>query len=151
MSNGQANAIRCWLAALLAAWVVQIFGTSALLAPLQDGALSTATAIWSIADEVGPFAKIAYVAMLALLLSPLRQRQLAAGPAVAIWALASVAAVLAVLAFLPAHYSRGFGIGYDGARFSSATLPVYAAAAALAGAVGALLQRRCCGTGGGTA
>jgi hypothetical protein len=139
--------LRCWLSALLAAWVVQIFGTSALLAGMQEGGLSSPSAVWIIADAVGPLAKIGYVAVLALLLAPWRRRHLAAVPTVCIWALASVAALLGVLALLPAEFSRGFGIGYDGARFSPATLPAYVAAAALAGLLGALLQRRCYATG----
>jgi hypothetical protein len=136
-------AIKCWLGALLLAWVVQIFGTSALVAIFLHSE-ATVPAIWAVADDVAPFAKISFILFLALLVTPLRHHDLAAWPSqLAWWTMASVTALLLVLALLPAYLSRGFGIGLTGARFDPAVLPVYLSGAILGGIAGGLLHRRC--------
>ena len=138
--------VKCWLGGLLVAWVVQIFGTSMLVAIGWHDAV-TLSAIWAVADDVAPFAKISFILILALLVAPLRQRELPWPADIVWWAGASIAAVLLVLALLPQHLSRGFGIGLTGSRFDPSLLPSYLIAGFLAGCAGALLRRRCRLTG----
>ncbi|MDX2209059.1 MAG: hypothetical protein SFV20_01730 [Sphingopyxis sp.] len=139
--------MKCWLGGLLAVWVVQIFGTSAMLAGMNAGTLPALATVWQLADEVGPVAKIAFVAVLAVLLAATRRRDYSAPEQIILWAGISGLAVLMVLALLPADFSRGFGIGFSGVRFASATLPIYIGGAVVGGMVGAVVERRCRLTG----
>lgn len=134
----------CWVGGVFAAWVVQIFGTSAALAIMRNDVWPGFLAIWSTADAVGPAAKIGFVAVLALLLAPVRRAPSGLGRHLAVWVTAGALAVLSVLALLPTELSRGFGIGLGGTRFALDSLPIYLGGAMAAGAVGALVQRRCC-------
>jgi hypothetical protein len=127
---------------LLLAWIVQIFGTSALVA-LFHLSETTVPAIWAVADDVAPFARISFIMFLALLITPLRQRALALPAQVAWWTIASLGATLIVLALLPLHLSRGFGVGLTGSRFDPDLLPIYMSGAAVAGCAGAILHWRC--------
>ena len=138
--------IKCWLGGLLLAWVVQIFWTSTLVAMFHHSEV-TLVAIWGVADEVAPLAKISFILFLALLITPLRLRAVPLFAHMAWWTIASLGAILMVLALLPLHLSRGFGIGLTGMRFDPGLLPIYLVGAAVAGCAGAVLHWRCRLTG----
>lgn len=140
------------LRALLAGWVVLIFGTSTLLyflAPLPhpayhaQPALNTLRGIWKVADAMGPAVKLSLVGVFGALLFAFRP-MLRKTPG---WLyggsiVAAGTAVLLVLAALPTSLSRGYGIGLTGQRFDASLLPLYLAGAALGGAAFAFTLRR---------
>ena len=131
------------LKALLVAWVVLVFGTSALLvlaSPLHFKPYSPQVLVnffrttWEVADEVGPVVKISLILLFTLLIvtseklvEPQRATTYAAR------ALVAVLTTVAVLGALPAAYSRGFGIGLTGTRFDDRTIWVYLLGAVLSG------------------
>ncbi|HEY0411912.1 MAG TPA: hypothetical protein VGD66_02075 [Allosphingosinicella sp.] len=137
---------KCFLLALLLAWVVAVFLSSALIALAHLSPLAQArrfpASVWAVADEVGPAAKLAFVLLLApllLLAEALAPPRLRAALAI----LLACAAMLLALALVPAAWSRGFGIGLTGARFDPSTLPIYLGSAALAGLSFSLSLARC--------
>jgi len=109
-------------------------------------------ATWRVADEMGPVVKLLMVVLFAALLEP-GERWLRANPArharsLAWWpyavnVTAGVAAMLLTLAFVPAAFSRGFGIGLTGARFDRAVLPLYFASGALGAVAYTVTMARC--------
>lgn len=139
--------------ALLAAWVTMVFGSSAVLAIAGRGGaahfaagerVSLPRAIWEVADNVEPVAKIALILVFAVLRLGASR---AFTPARASWSYTvSIAigafTIISVLALLPTDLSRGFGVGLTGTRFSSSTFPVYLGAGMAAGAVFTYVQRR---------
>lgn len=138
---------RCLFVALISAWVVAVFVPSAVIAltglsPLAAGHGFLA-ATWRVADEVAPFAKIGYAA--AFLVLFILSRRI---PFDRIWDipldifLACVAMFL-VLAFVPQDWSRGFGIGLTGCRFSPLPTLIYFVGAALSGLTFAISERNC--------
>lgn len=137
---------KCFFLALLLAWVVAVFGGSALIAaaglsPLVAGR-SLPSAIWAVADEVAPAAKLGFVIALApLLLAVDRLAAPRLSPFLAV--LAACAAMLSTLALVPAAYSRGFGIGLTGARFDPVPLLLYLASASVAGVAFSVSSARC--------
>jgi hypothetical protein len=138
---------KCFFIALIFGWVVAIFLPSALIAmlgvsPLAQGR-SFPAATFAVADEVAPLAKIGFMLLLAPALVVARRFLHARRAIVAAYVLLAVAAMLATLAFIPAEYSRGFGIGLGGARFSPGPLAIYLIGAAAAGLTAASAEVRC--------
>jgi hypothetical protein len=129
--------------ALLWAWVTMIFVTSALVAILVvpndtiTGIVAgrgPVRATVRLADEMGPAVKLLLIAVFALLV--LLGERIAPRSVAARYVLAAVlgaAAMVLVLAAVPASLSRGFGVGLTGARFDASLLPIYLACGALAG------------------
>lgn len=149
---------RCTGPAWLFAWATAVFLPSAVIAglglsaPVRASGAGFLAATWKVADDVGPAAKLMLGALLLISLlgaAPgLKEKR---GAALIVNTLLGVLAMLAVLLFLPAAYSRGFGIGLTGTRLDPALLPIYLAGAALAGAVFTLSCWRCDGRLAGTA
>jgi hypothetical protein len=157
--------LRCWLVALLSGWVTMVFASSALIvlrgvpnAMTRPGMGSPGpiAATWRVADEMGPAAKLLLVVLFAALMwlaervrgqqapavpKSARQKQRWATYAVNI--VLAIAAMLLTLAFVPANYSRGFGIGLTGVRFSVLALPVYVVSAALGALAYTVSLARC--------
>ena len=136
---------RCFFVALVAGWAVAIFLPSLIVAaaglsPLAAGR-NLAAATIEVADEVAPAAKIGFALLLGALLYA--RRKWTAAPALPADLLIGCAAMLAVLAFLPLPWSRGFGIGLSGSRFDPALLAIYLAGGALAAVAFHLGERRC--------
>ena len=79
------------------------------------------------------------LSFLGLLRSPLSGpgRRLAGGVAL------GMAAMIATIALVPPHLSRGFAAALTGARFDGPTLPLYLLGGALAGAAFVLSVERC--------
>lgn len=128
---------KCVLIALLFAWVAAIYVPSAAIAaarlsPLADGR-SLPAAVWAVADEVAPAAKIGFALLFALLLAARRRLLPRLAPPADM--ILGAAAMLAVVAALPQNWSRGFGIGLAGTRFDPAPLAIYLLSGVLAGLV----------------
>ncbi len=134
------------LKSLLAAWITVVFGTSILLAAFTtvdsstyhpNAFLNFLRQVWEIADEMGPAVKISLILMFTLLTYCIKSLNLHKSKALAYLINMSLAcvAVALVLAFLPAGYSRGFGIGLTGIRFDKSVLPYYLMGALLEGFV----------------
>ncbi|WP_100335868.1 hypothetical protein [Hymenobacter chitinivorans] len=131
------------LKALLAGWVVMVFGTSILIflfAPLEQDRYSSNwlvnsfRTIWEIGDAMGPAVKISYIVLFGLLIFASKSvinRNRRTSYALSI--IFAVVSATLVLAFLPADFSRGYGIGLTGARFDTRMLPIYMAGAVLSG------------------
>lgn len=104
---------------------------------------ATIAAIWRVADEMAPAAKLLLVALFAVLFwfgerwpragTPWHQPP-SARKRCALNIVLGVAAMVLTLALVPVDFSRGFGVGLTGARFDPAVLPVYL----LSGALGAI-------------
>jgi hypothetical protein len=139
----QPDPTRLKLKALLVAWAMLVFGTSALLvlaSPLHFKAYSPNVlanffrTTWEVADEVGPFVKISLIVVFTLLVFTsekfIRPRLV---DTYGVSALLAVLATIAVLSALPETYSRGFGIGLTGSRFDERTIAIYLLGAVLGG------------------
>lgn len=138
---------KCFFVALIAAWVVAIFLPSFVVAAAglspQAARRNLAAATFAVADEVAPAAKIGFALLFAALLYV--RRRWTPAPALPADMLAGCAAMLAIVASLPAPWSRGFGIGLSGSRFDPVPLAAYLAAGALAGLAFRLAEARCLG------
>lgn len=145
--------LRCTSIALLSAWVVMAFGTSALLvlagvgsggAPGLSGFVG---ATWRATDEMGPAAKILLIAIFAVLV--LAAERLVRAPAgwqrYALNIVLGAAGMVLTLALIPAALSRGFGIGLTGARLDPSALPFYLAGGALGAIAFTYSAARCRG------
>jgi hypothetical protein len=135
-ADPRTNRLRCFFLAATLAWAVAIFLSSALIAfaglsPLTPGK-SAPHAVWAVADEVAPFAKIGFILVLAPLLWAVDRRLRAPWATVANMA-AGCAAMLLTLLFLPQSYSRGFGIGLTGMRLDAVPLAIYLVSGAVSG------------------
>lgn len=138
---------KCLFIALISGWVVAIFLPSASIAmlglsPLAAGR-SLPAATLAVADEVAPLAKIGFMLLLAPAVIVARRFLKTRRAIVTAYVLLAVAAMLATLALIPAEYSRGFGIGLGGARFSPGPLAIYLIGAGAAGLTAALAEARC--------
>ena len=144
--------LRCFFPAWIAAWVVAIFLPSAIIAYLG---LSPAAAeigvgfdsifatTWKVGDDVAPFAKLSFGALLLAQFYAVQRMRL---DRIALYVVAIAAGAFAMafaLAFLPAEHSRGFGISLSGVRFDPTLTPIYVLGGALAGAVFAFALQRC--------
>jgi hypothetical protein len=146
--------LRCTSIALLSAWVVMAFGTSALLvlagvagaggAPGLSGFLA---ATWRVTDEVGPAAKLLLIAIFAALVLAAERlvRARAAWQRYAVNMGLGAAGMVLTLALIPAALSRGFGIGLTGARLDPSALPFYLAGGALGAIAFTYSAARCRG------
>jgi hypothetical protein len=137
---------RCFFIALVFGWVAAVYLPAAIIAasglsPLAAGR-SLPGAIWAVADETAPAAKLGFALAFALLL--FARRRLLASFTLAADMAAGGAAMLLVLALLPQYWSRGFGIGLGGTRFDPTLLAIYLASGALAG-LGFSLSEAGCG------
>ena len=138
---------KCIFIALVFGWVVAIFLPSALIAalglsPLAQGRSFPAAAL-AVADEVAPLAKIGFILVLAPASLAARNFLRTRGAVALAYVLLSVVAMLATLALIPAEYSRGFGIGLGGGRFSPGPLSIYMIGAIAAGLTAASAEARC--------
>jgi hypothetical protein len=152
----RSGGLRCTFIALLTAWVVMVFGTSAFLvlaglagatsggAPAPSRLLA---ATWHAADDIGPAAKILLIAIFAALVLAAERlvRVRASWQRYALNAGVGVAGMLLTLVLIPAALSRGFGIGLTGARLDPAALPFYLAGAALGAVAFTRSAARCRG------
>ena len=147
------SSIRCFGTAWIIGWAVAVFVPSAIIAyaapssaPDQpwSGFNGFLSATWNIADEVGPFAKIAFGAMFLALCAGIASFKIQAPfKILVLFCMAGIAAMLAALLLIPEAYSRGFGIGLTGARLDSSTLPYYIAGGMAAGAAFYFVQWSC--------
>ncbi|MCB2376814.1 hypothetical protein LGH70_04435 [Hymenobacter sp. BT635] len=131
------------LNALLVSWVTMVFGTGFLIfvfAPIKlvkynsNFIANALRSTWEIGDAMGPAVKISYILLLGLLL--LAFKGVVNKTRTFSYLLPIVFAVLSatlVLAFLPAEFSRGYGIGLTGVRFDIGVLPIYFMGAILSG------------------
>ena len=136
---------KCFFVALVLAWVVAIYVPSAAIAaaglsPLAEGR-NFAAAVWAVADEVAPAAKIGFAVLLGFLLFV--RRRLGSSLALPADIVLASASMLLIVALLPRAWSRGFGVGLAGIRFDPAPLAIYLAAAAFAGLVFHFSETRC--------
>jgi hypothetical protein len=138
---------KCFFVGWISAWFIAIYAPSAMIAlagasPLADGRRLPA-ATFAIADQVAPAAKLAFAALLALMLLLSRRLALSAATRLVVDMSCASAAMLLVVALLPAPWSRGFGVGLAGDRFALAPLAMYLAGALLAGLAFSLSETRC--------
>lgn len=129
-------------------WVCWIYLSSLILAVTDLSPLAAqhgfAVATFQVADEVAPFAKIGFGVIFGLL--AVAHRLLASAsvrPRLLPDVLAAIAATLLVLALLPADWSRGFGIGLTGARFTPVLLAIYMAVSVAAALALNFVEHRC--------
>ena len=142
--------LRCTLAALLAAWVTMVFGTSLLMAAFGPGPGPTTLqelgrAVWKGADDIGPAVKLLLIVLFALQQLGGRRRDPKLGSERSLLAggILGAFAMLYTVALIPRSYSRGFGVGLTGSRFDLAVLPIYLCAGVLGGVVFTLSRERC--------
>ncbi len=140
--------LKCVFIAWILGWVVAVYLPSALIAatglsPLVEGR-TLPMAIFAVADEVAPLAKIGFALLFGLFMFGARKllAMRAVAAALADAALAA-AAMLLTLALLPADWSRGFGIGLSGERFAPDATAIYLLGAVLAGILFSVSEGRC--------
>ncbi|TMM48825.1 hypothetical protein [Qipengyuania marisflavi] len=139
---------KCFAFGWVPAWALAIFLASAAIAaaglsPLANGQ-SFGAGMFAVADEVSPMAKLGFglifggLALAARKLLRLERAMLRLADI-----LAAITAQLLALALIPADWSRGYGIGLTGERFATETLPIYLAAALVAGSLVTLAEGSC--------
>lgn len=144
--------LKCFFPAWLFGWVVAIFLPSAIIAYLG---LSPAAAqigvgfdsifatTWRVGDDVGPFAKLSFGALLLVSFFVLYRAHLRGAALLGASVVCGIVAMLAALAVLPTEVSRGFGIGLSGVRFEPALTAIYVLGGGLAGAAFTFALQRC--------
>ena len=148
MDDARKIPLKCLFAAWIFAWVTAIYLPSALIAttglsPLAEGR-GLLAGTFAVADEVSPAAKIGFALLfVGLAFAARRLAAPRAAAAVALDMLAGALAILAMLALLPADWSRGFGIGLSGSRFAPVPTAIYLTSALLSGLVFAFSAGRC--------
>lgn len=144
--------LKCFFPAWLFGWVVAIFLPSAIIAYLGLSPAAAAIGVgfddlfattWKVGDDVGPFAKLSFGAVLLASFYTLHRARLRGAALLGAAVVCGVVAMLAALALLPAEYSRGFGVGLSGARFEPTLTAIYALGGALAGVTFAFALQRC--------
>jgi len=144
--------LKCFFPAWIAAWFVAIFLPSAMIAYLGLSPVAAEIGVgfdslfattWRVGDDVGPFAKLSFGALLLAVFYAVSRMRLNAAMLIAVSIVCGVIAMLAALAFLPAEHSHGFGIGLTGERFAPTLTAIYVLGGALAGAVFAFALQRC--------
>jgi len=146
--HARRTTLRCLFVAWVLGWAVAVYLPSALivlagLSPLAEGRAPFG-AIFAVADEVAPAAKIGFGLLFGAFLLLARRLSAWQGPRAAAGDMVLAAiAMLLVLAILPADWSRGFGVGLTGTRFAIAPTLIYLAGAAAAGLVFTLAEARC--------
>lgn len=118
--------------------LIALTGTS----PLTQGRGLPAATL-AVADEVAPAAKIMFAILFALMLLLARRVALSSLLCVMLDMFIACLSTVLVLAFLPADWSRGFGIGLTGARFAFEPLLIYLGGAMLAGFSFSMSERNC--------
>lgn len=138
---------RCLFLGMIFGWVVAIYVPSALIAAFglappgtPEGILA---ATWHMTDEIGPFAKLTFAALAAAFFLGTRLAPMPLALRAAADAALGALAMFLLLAFLPADWSRGIGIGLSGQRFDPALLPIYLLGGALAGLTFSLADAKC--------
>lgn len=124
MIGGKPTEVRVSFKAWVLAWACSIFLSCALLAALypQAGA-NFPIRVWQIADEMAPMAKLSFGGLLFLVFALLhRLAQFGRALTVVAFGAASALVPVIVMTIIPAAYSRGFGIGFSGARFAFAEI-----------------------------
>lgn len=138
---------RCLFVALISAWAVAVFVPSAIfalagLSPLAAGhGLLEGT--WRVADQVAPFAKLGYAAAFLALVLVSRRASIPRRWVILLDIILACVAMLLVLALLPSAWSRGFGVGLVGQRFSTVPTIIYMLGAVLSGISFAVAETRC--------
>lgn len=139
---------KCFFAAWIFAWATAIYVPSALVAatglsPLVESK-GLLPAIFAVADEVAPAAKIGYALILAVLALLARKLMASRGfAALATDMMLGSIAMLAMLLALPLDWSRGFGIGLTGTRFALHATMIYFAGALLSGLAFSISETKC--------
>lgn len=139
---------RCFFVAWIFSWVTAIYVPSALVAlsdlsPLTEGR-NLISAIFAVADEVSPAAKIGFAVILAALMVAARKLITpSALLAAVVDMLLALLAMVVMLTILPREWSRGFGIGLSGTRFALDATTIYVVGGLLSGLVFSVSEARC--------
>jgi hypothetical protein len=148
MRSDRSVPIRCFFAAWIFGWVIAIYLPSAVVAltglsPVGAGR-SIPSAIFAVADEVAPAAKLLFAGLFGgLVLAARKFSPVQGSPVIVLNMVLALAAMLLVVALLPPEWSRGFGIGLTGKRFALDATLIYAAGGLLSGLVFSLSEARC--------
>ncbi len=138
---------KCFAFGWIPAWAVAIFLSSALIAVSGVAPVSSNCGLactLAVADEMSPQAKLLFGFAMGAVMLAARQRRPSTTAMLAVRdGFAAAAAMAIVLAILPEAWSRGFGIGLFGTRFSAGPTAIYLASAAIGGGIGTLLERSC--------
>jgi hypothetical protein len=136
---------RCLALGMILAWIIALYVPKFVIAAAgvvngPDGVLATT---WYLTDQVEISAKVALALLTTTLL--LAARLVPLGPQLRLFAdaLLGTAAMLLLLALLPASWSDGIGIGLTGRRFDPMTLPAYLVGGFLAGLAYSLADQKC--------
>lgn len=140
---------KTFLTAWILSWAVAVFLPSILIAylglspaatELGSGFARLFETSWKVADDVAPAAKLMIGGiMLAGLVAADRLSTAPRAVKVVVGFIAGLLAVFVTSAFLPADFSRGFGIGLAGLRFDPTLTALYLTGGALGGGLGGWL------------
>lgn len=145
MKSARPVAPKCLFIAWVFGWVTAIYLPSFSIALLSLSPLASGGNLFvdtfQIADEVAPAAKLAFAVIFGGGLVGMRMA--GANHRWLVDALFGMASMLLVVAFLPADWSRGFGIGLNGIRFEMVPTTFYLVGGFLSGVVFSLSEARC--------
>lgn len=145
MRSARPSSLKCFFVAWVLAWATAVYLPSLAIALLSLSPLASGGNLFldtfEVADEVSPAAKLTYAALFGSFVFLARAR--GAGRGLPINVLIGVLSIALVVALLPEHWSRGFGIGMNGIRFDPLPTVIYLIGGFASGVVFSLTETRC--------
>jgi len=145
MPSARPTSPKCLFIAWILGWATAVYLPSLLIALLSLSPLASGGILlldtFQVADEVSPAAKLTYAALCGALVMVARMG--GAGRGLPVNALIGVVSIALVVALLPEHWSRGFGIGLNGVRFDPLPTAIYLVGGLAGGVVFSLSEARC--------
>jgi hypothetical protein len=145
MTTAQSTSPKCFFIAWVLAWTTSVYLPSLIIAALSLSPLASAGNLlldtFEVADEVSPAAKLTYAILFGAFVMAARVG--GARRWVSINVLIGVVSIALVVALLPEYWSRGFGVGLNGARFDPLPTVIYAIGGVASGVAFSLLEAKC--------
>ncbi len=145
MPSARPTSPKCFFIAWVLAWATAVYLPSLAIALLSLSPLPSGGNLlldtFQVADEVSPAAKLAYAMLFSALV--MSARVCGARRGMSINVPISMISIMLVVALLPEHWSRGFGIGLNGVRFDPLTTAIYLIGGITSGVVFSLLEAKC--------
>ena len=136
---------KCFFIAWVLAWATAVYLPSLAITLLSLSPLASGGNLFldtfQVADEVSPAAKLGYAILLGALV--LSVRSVGAGRGLSIYGLIGAVSIALLVALLPEHWSRGFGIGLNGVRFDPLPTAIYLIGGSASGVVFSILEAKC--------
>lgn len=145
MPGARSTKSKCFFTAWVLGWATAVYLPSFVIALLSLSPLASSGNLlldtFEVADEVSPAAKLTYGFLFAAFVLSARAGGAGRGPLVNV--LIGMTSIALVVALLPEHWSRGFGVGLNGMRFDPLPTAIYLIGGFASGVVFSLTETKC--------